>query len=69
LLLGTLALLALVIAGVLEVGLSSRQTPGARHGWLRATVALMFITVALASGLKYVREHPGPNVGDMSAAR
>ncbi|HSZ59905.1 MAG TPA: hypothetical protein VK797_29960 [Tepidisphaeraceae bacterium] len=66
-LLGLHALLWLVIAGMLEVGLSSRRTPAVRRTWLGATVALMFLTVALASSLKYVREHPRATAAGASA--
>jgi uncharacterized membrane protein len=69
LLLGPHALLALVIAGMLEVGLSSRRAPAARRGWLWTTIVLMFITVAVASSLKYVREHPRSNAGSTQSSR
>lgn len=62
LLIGPHALLAVVILGALEVGLSKRRAPAARRGWLWTTVVLMFITVAIASSLKYVREHPSKPV-------
>ena len=56
-LLGLHALFWLVIAAAIEVALSRRTRTG-RRDLLGITIALMFLTVAIASGLKYVREHP-----------
>jgi uncharacterized membrane protein len=57
-LLGIHALLWLLIAATIEIALSRRTLAGHR-ALLVAAVALMFLTVAIASSLKYVREHPG----------
>ena len=59
-LLGTHVLLALVIVGLLEAGLSARRVEGGRRTLVRLAVVLLFVTVAVASTLKYVREHPAP---------
>ena len=56
-LLGIHALLWLLIAATIEIALS-RQTRAGKRALLLATVVLMFLTVAIASSLKYVREHP-----------
>jgi len=59
-LLGSHVLLALVIVGLLEAGLSARRVECGRRGLVRIGVVLLFVTVAVASTLKYVREHPAP---------
>lgn len=53
-LLGTHVLLALVVVGLLEAGLSARRTQGARRGLVLISVVLLFVAVAVASTLKYV---------------
>jgi hypothetical protein len=63
-LLGTHVLLALAIVGLLEAGLSARRVEGGRRGLLRIAVVLLFVTVAVASSLKYVREHPSPSTAN-----
>src|SRR5436305_1134498 len=53
-------LLGLVVFGILLVILVGRE-PGRRHrAMLGASVALLLITVAVASSLKWAREHPKP---------
>ena len=51
-------LLGLVIFALLVVMLARRVPRPSDRTWLGATVALLFITVAIASALKYAREHP-----------
>lgn len=54
---GTHALLGIIIFAILLVVLA-RKAPGARERtWLRVTVILLFLTVLVASSLKYVRDH------------
>lgn len=51
-------LLGLVILTYLMVMLARKQpTPGERRG-LKLSAVLLFLTVLIASGLKYAREHP-----------
>lgn len=57
-LLGSHALLALIILAALEIGLSTRRSKQARAAWMAIALVLMLLTVAVASSLKYAREHP-----------
>lgn len=50
-------LLALIVFAILLI-VFARKTPGPRERiWLRTTVVLLFLTVLVASSLKYVRDH------------
>lgn len=57
-LLGTHVLLALAVFTILLVALSGREQRRGEQKWLALTVVVLLLTVLLASGLKYVREHP-----------
>lgn len=57
-LLGTHILLAIIIMALLEIGLSARTSTQAASRFLWFAIALMLLTVAVASSLKFAREHP-----------
>ena len=57
-LLGPHLLLAAIIFTILLVVLARREPWRRERMWLRLTAALLFLTVLVASGLKYAREHP-----------
>ena len=66
-LLGSHALLALIILAALEIGLSARRSKQARAAWLALALVLMLITVAVASSLKFAREHPRQDSRELRA--
>ena len=43
---------------ILMVMLVRKQPRPSERSWLRVTVVLLFLTVLIASSLKYAREHP-----------
>ena len=51
-------LLGLLIFVILFVVLARKQPSASEGKWLRAAVILTFVTVLIASALKYAREHP-----------
>ena len=51
-------LLGLIIFAILLVILAGRAPRRNYRAWLAVAVVLMFMTVAIASSLKYAREHP-----------
>jgi len=57
---GSHLLLALIIFVILMVMLARKQPRTAERRGLRIAVVLMFLTVLVASSLKFAREHPKP---------
>lgn len=57
-LLGSHILLAIIIMALLEIGLSARRSMRAGGAWVWLAIVLLFLTVAVASTLKFAREHP-----------
>ena len=68
-LLGPHIFLGIVIFTILLVILSGKEPRRTSRTWLGITVLLLFVTVAIASSLKYAREHPksAHQVTEMSA--
>ncbi|HEY2588324.1 MAG TPA: hypothetical protein VGI81_21470 [Tepidisphaeraceae bacterium] len=54
---GSHVLLALIVFTLLLVLFARRQPRPGERTWLRAIVVLLFLTVLIASSLKYVRDH------------
>lgn len=50
-------LLALIVFAILLVMLARKVPRPSERSWLRIAVVLLFVTVLVASSLKYVREH------------
>jgi uncharacterized membrane protein len=53
-------LLGLIIFAILLVVLARREPGRSHRAWLRLTVVLLFVTVAVASALKQAREYRRP---------
>ena len=56
-LIGSHLLLALIVFTLLVILFARRQLRPSERTWLRVTVILLFLTVLVASSLKYVRDH------------
>jgi uncharacterized membrane protein len=61
---GSHLLLGLIIFVILMVMLSRKQPRPGERTWLRVTMVLLFLTVLIASSLKYAREHPKPQTAE-----
>jgi len=55
---GTHLLFALIVFAILMVTFARKQPRPTERKWLKIAALLLFLTVLMASSLKYAREHP-----------
>jgi uncharacterized membrane protein len=60
-------LFGLVALTILMVLFARKQPAAGERKWLGITVVILFLTVLLASSLKYAREHPKASTNDTKA--
>lgn len=65
---GVHLLLGLAVIGISLWLLAGREPVRTHRGWMRINLLLMFLTVATASSLKWVRDYTVQNVSNTSAA-
>jgi peptidoglycan biosynthesis protein MviN/MurJ (putative lipid II flippase) len=62
---GPHVLLGITVLVILMVMLARKQPGSGERKWMRVTVVLLFLTVLVASALKYAREHPKPQATEL----
>ena len=65
---GTHLLLGLLIFTILLFALAGREPARPKRGWLRTSVIILFLTVAVASALKQAREYVRPSAASIAHA-